>query len=67
VGGILGFGCTIGQGVSGVSTLSAGAFLTLGAIVFGSALTMKAEYHRMNDLGWGQALRLALGEFRLGK
>lgn len=47
VGGILGFGCTIGQGVSGVSTLSAGAFLTLAAIIIGSALTMKVEYHRM--------------------
>jgi uncharacterized membrane protein YedE/YeeE len=65
VGGILGFGCTIGQGVSGVSTLSAGAFLTVAAIVFGSALTMKVEYHRMDGLGWGSALRRALVEFRL--
>jgi hypothetical protein len=35
VGGVLGLGCTIGQGVTGVSTLAAGSFLTLAAIVAG--------------------------------
>lgn len=46
-GGVLGMGCTIGQGITGVSTLAIGSFLTLGAIVFGAALTMKVQYYRM--------------------
>lgn len=47
VGGVLGMGCTIGQGVTGVSTLALGSYMTLGSIIFGSALTMKVEYYRM--------------------
>jgi uncharacterized membrane protein YedE/YeeE len=43
VGGVLGMGCTIGQGVTGVSTLALGSFLTLMAILFGSALALKVQ------------------------
>ncbi len=46
-GGVLALGCTIGQGITGVSTLAAGSFLTLIAIVFGCAITMKVQYYRM--------------------
>jgi len=35
-GGVAALGCTIGQGVSGVATLSAGSFLALGAIFVGA-------------------------------
>ncbi|HTQ77978.1 MAG TPA: YeeE/YedE family protein [Burkholderiales bacterium] len=45
-GGITALGCTIGQGITGISTLAAGSFLTFGAIVAGSALTMKYQYWR---------------------
>ncbi|MGH8687423.1 MAG: YeeE/YedE family protein [Burkholderiales bacterium] len=45
-GGITALGCTIGQAVSGISTLALGSFLTFGAIVAGSALTMKYQYWR---------------------
>ena len=45
-GGITALGCTIGQAISGVSTLALGSFLTFGAIVAGSALTMKYQYWR---------------------
>ena len=48
-GGVLSFGCTIGQGVTGISTLAIGSFLTLLMIVFGSALTMKVQYHMLDD------------------
>jgi uncharacterized protein len=48
-GGVLSFGCTIGQGVTGVSTLAIGSFITLLMIVFGSALTMKVQYHMLDD------------------
>ena len=47
VGGVLGMGCTIGQGVTGVSTLAIGSMLTLVAIVTGAAGTMKLQYWRM--------------------
>ena len=46
-GGITALGCTIGQGITGVSTLALGSFLTFGAIVAGAALTMKFQYWRM--------------------
>jgi len=46
-GGITALGCTIGQGLSGLSTLALGSFLAFAAIVAGSALTMKVQYWRM--------------------
>jgi len=64
-GGVLALGCTIGQGVTGMSTLALGALLSLVSIVFGSALTMKIEYHRLDDKTFSAALRLALVEMRL--
>jgi len=46
-GGILGMGCTIGQGITGVATLALGSFVTVAAIIAGSAGTMKYQYYRM--------------------
>ncbi|OZA31162.1 MAG: hypothetical protein B7X93_00495 [Hydrogenophilales bacterium 17-61-9] len=43
-GGVLAMGCTIGQGVTGFSTLALGSILTFVAIVVGSAATMKVQY-----------------------
>jgi uncharacterized protein len=43
-GGILAMGCTIGQGITGVSTLALGSFIALAAIIAGSAITMKIQY-----------------------
>ncbi|MDK1119189.1 MAG: YeeE/YedE family protein [Anaerolineae bacterium] len=45
IGGVLGMGCTIGQGISGVSTLSLGSILTVISIIAGSAVTMKYQYY----------------------
>lgn len=47
VGGVLAMGCTIGQGISGVATLALGSIVTVIAIIFGSAATMKYQYYRM--------------------
>jgi uncharacterized membrane protein YedE/YeeE len=47
IGGVLAMGCTIGQGVSGVSTLAIGSILTFATILFGSVLTMKIQYYQM--------------------
>jgi uncharacterized protein len=40
-GGVTAIGCTIGQGLSGVSTLAIGSFLALAGIVGGAVVTMK--------------------------
>ena len=47
VGGVLGMGCTIGQGITGMSTLALGAAVTLVAIIAGSAATMKYQFYLM--------------------
>jgi len=47
IGGILAMGCTVGQAITGVSTLAVGSFVTFAAIVAGSAATMKYQYWRM--------------------
>ncbi len=47
VGGVLSMGCTVGQAITGVSTLAIGSFLTFFAIVIGAAGTMKYQYWRM--------------------
>ena len=41
IGGVLSLGCTIGQGLTGVSTLSIGSLLAIASILAGAALTMK--------------------------
>lgn len=46
-GGVTALGCTIGQGISGVSSLALGSLLTFACIVAGSAATMKFQYWRM--------------------
>ncbi len=46
-GGITALGCTVGQGISGFSTLAAGSIVTFVAIIAGSAATMKWQYWRM--------------------
>ncbi len=46
-GGVTAFGCTIGQGVTGFSTLALGSILTTLAIIAGAAVTMKVQYWLM--------------------
>jgi len=43
-GGVTAMGCTVGQGITGISTLSLGSFLVLASIIAGSAITMKIQY-----------------------
>jgi len=64
-GGVLALGCTIGQGITGMSTLALGSLMTLASIVFGSALTMKVDYYLMDEEGFFSALRNALSDMRL--
>ena len=67
-GGTLALGCTIGQGITGLSTLAVGSFITFVAIVFGSALTMKMQYYRMvyeEEASFTSALVASLADFHL--
>ncbi len=47
IGGVLAMGCTIGQGITGLSTLALGSVVTLLAIIAGSAATMKYQFYLM--------------------
>lgn len=47
VGGVLSMGCTVGQAITGMSTMAIGSALTFLAIVIGAAGTMKYQYWRM--------------------
>ncbi len=47
IGGVLSMGCTVGQAITGVSTLAVGSILTFMAIVIGAAGTMKYQYWKM--------------------
>lgn len=47
VGGVLAMGCTVGQAITGMSTLAIGSMITFTAIVTGAVATMKYQYWRM--------------------
>ena len=67
IGGVLSMGCTIGQGVSGVSTLAIGSFITLISIIIGSAIVMKIEYYNAvyEDCSFFDSLRSSLADLNL--
>ena len=46
-GGVTAMGCTIGQGVSGLSTLAVGSFFALAAMIVGCGATLKYQYWKM--------------------
>ena len=45
-GGVTAMGCTVGQGLTGISTLAMGSFITLAAIIGGAVATMKYQIWR---------------------
>ena len=42
-GGVLGLGCSVGQGITGLSTLSLGSFLTVAGIVAGALVVLRRK------------------------
>ena len=48
VGGVTALGCTIGQGISGVSTLALGSFIAFAAIVGGAVLALRYQGWRID-------------------
>jgi uncharacterized protein len=46
-GGVTALGCTIGQGLSGISTLAAGSFIALAGIIVGGVLGVRYQAWRV--------------------
>jgi len=46
-GGVVAMGCTVGQGISGISTLALGSIMTFLAIVLGATLMLKFQYWQL--------------------
>ena len=46
-GGVTAMGCTIGQGVTGVSTLALGSFIALASMMIGCYATLKYQYWKL--------------------
>ena len=67
IGGVLALGCTIGQGVTGISTLALGSFITLVFIILGAAITMKIEFYNAvyEDSSFFDSLRSSLADLNL--
>lgn len=51
VGGVTALGCTVGQGLSGVSTLSLGSFIALAGIVAGALAALRYQTWRVERQG----------------
>jgi uncharacterized protein len=49
VGGVLALGCTVGQAITGVSTLALGSFLTFATIVVGGFWGLRLLERTMLD------------------
>ncbi len=50
VGGVLALGCTVGQGLSGISTLSLGSFIALAGIVAGAVGALRYQGWRLERM-----------------
>lgn len=53
VGGVTAFGCTVGQGLTGVSTLSLGSYLAVAGIVGGAWLALRYQSWRVERQATG--------------
>jgi uncharacterized membrane protein YedE/YeeE len=49
-GGVTALGCTIGQGLTGISTLAVGSFLALAAIIAGCVAAVRYQIWRLDKM-----------------
>ncbi len=49
VGGVTAMGCTVGQGMSGMSTLAVGSFIALAAIMAGAVAGLRWQIWRLEQ------------------
>lgn len=50
IGGVTAFGCTVGQGLSGLSTLSLGSLIAVAGIVGGALLALRYQTWRLDQV-----------------
>ena len=50
IGGVTALGCTVGQGLSGVSTLAVGSFIALASIIGGAVLALRYQIWRIERM-----------------
>ncbi len=50
IGGVTAMGCTVGQGLSGISTLSTMSFIAVAAIILGAVLALKYQMWRLEKM-----------------
>ena len=67
IGGVLALGCTVGQGISGISTLALGSFIALAAIIFSCTATLKFQYYKLvyDDASVTDVLLSTLADVRI--
>ena len=67
IGGVLALGCTVGQGITGMATLAMGSVITVFAIIFASAVTLKTQYYKLiyEDASVADALISGLVDLRV--
>ena len=65
IGGVLSLGCTLGQGVTGISTLAIGSFIATACIMIASAVTMRVQYHRMDERGLLSSVFISIADILL--
>jgi len=68
IGGVLSMGCSIGQGITGTSTLALGSFLALASIMLGCALALKVQYYKLvyeEEAPFSAAVLTSLVDLRL--
>jgi len=51
IGGVTALGCTVGQGLTGLSTLALGSFVAFGGIVAGAVAALRYQMWRLERLG----------------
>ena len=64
-GGVLSLGCTVGQAITGISTLALGSFIAAISIVIGSAVTMRVQYHRMDEMGFFKSIGTGMADIAM--
>ena len=65
IGGVLSLGCTVGQGITGLSTLALGSVIATLSIMLGCAVTMRVAYHRMDERGTVSSLMAGTADILL--
>jgi len=61
-GGVMALGCTIGQGVTGMSTLALGSLVAALSIVAGCAFALKMQSYLYDEQGWWHAFKATIGD-----